>query len=119
MGLPQINERHLRTRDGVELAYHSFGQGPPLVLVNGLGGTFRAFEPLSLPLLARHRFLSWDYRGLYRSGPPAHFQGYSIPSQASDLWEILDAEGIDRAVLIGWSMGVQVSLEAYRQAQDR
>src|SRR4051812_5886632 len=109
-----IAERRLGVSDGVEIVYHAFGEGPPIVLANGLGGTFRAFGPLVTPFLARHRFLSWDYRGLYRSSVPATDAGYAIDRQAQDLWAILDAEGIDQAVLVGWSMGVQVSLEAYR-----
>jgi pimeloyl-ACP methyl ester carboxylesterase len=112
-------ERRLRVSDGAELVYHSFGEGPPVVLANGLGGTFRAFLPLCAPLVSRYRFLTWDYRGLFRSGAPPAGGSYDVARQARDLFEILDAEGVERAALVGWSMGVQVSLDAYRQAPGR
>ena len=40
----------------------------------------------------------------------------AIPRLAADLLAVLDDAGVDRVVLVGHSMGVQTSLEAYRQA---
>jgi pimeloyl-ACP methyl ester carboxylesterase len=68
-------------------------------------------------LADRYRFITWDYRGLYDSGRPAPdvASAYAIPKHVEDLAALLAAERVERASLVGWSMGVQVSLEAVRQ----
>jgi pimeloyl-ACP methyl ester carboxylesterase len=61
--------------------------------------------------------VTWDYRGLYASSRPSDSSdlAYSVPRQVDDLEAVLRAERIERATLSGWSMGVQVALEAYRR----
>jgi pimeloyl-ACP methyl ester carboxylesterase len=63
--------------------------------------------------------LSWDYRGLFRSARPRDWATLGPRDQARDLTAVLEAERIDRFAVIGWSMGVQVSLEVYRNHPDR
>jgi pimeloyl-ACP methyl ester carboxylesterase len=107
-------------RDGTLLAAHWAGDsGLPVVLANGLGGTFVAWQPLVRQFLGACRFYSWDYRGLYRSGRPADRATVSVPAQAEDLLVLMDHFGIEKTVLAGWSMGVQLSLEFYRRYPDR
>lgn len=104
--------RTVRTRDGVTLSYDVIGDGPEtLVLANGLGGRLYAWEPLIRALVPRYRVITWDYRGLFDSSAPVLRRHLSLPDHAHDAAAILDAEGVDRAVFFGWSMGVQVSLE--------
>jgi 3-oxoadipate enol-lactonase len=119
--IPGLEHRTFRTRDGATLAYQIRGAAdrPAIVLSNGLGGTFEAFTHLYQLLGDRYRIVCWDYRGLYRSSRPADLATLSIPAQAEDLRELLDHEEIDRAVLIGWSMGVQVNFELARRHRER
>ncbi len=112
--------RYLIERHGARVSYVVEGEGPrTLILANGLGGRLYAWEPLVRALPEGYRVISWDYRGLFDSSPPAGRRWMSVDEHAADALAILDAEGIDRAVFCGWSMGVQVALEAASQHPDR
>lgn len=84
-----------------------------MVLANGLGGTFSSWQHVVSHLGSRYRILSWDYRGLYRS--ERGIQPITVESHTDDLEALLDAFGVERALWIGWSMGVQVNFELYRR----
>ena len=105
--------------DGTEISYQVRGSGPSVVLANGLGGTYEAFRHIYSALGDRYRIVCWDYRGLYRSAAPSDNATLTVPHQCDDLERILDAEGIDSAVFVGWSMGVQVNFEFFRNRRDR
>lgn len=110
--LDAVQQRTLTTRDGVTISYEVLGQGPrTLMLANGLGGRLYSWEPLLRRFWSDYRIITWDYRGLFGSpySQPAHM---SVRDHADDALQVLDAEGVDRAVWVGWSMGVQVVLEA-------
>jgi 3-oxoadipate enol-lactonase len=112
--IPGIEQRSLTMRDGTRIGYQRRGSaGPAIVLANGLGGTHVAFKHL-YDVLGDYRVLCWDYRGLYSSGTAAHPEANTVAHQVDDLIEILAHEGIDRFVVVGWSMGVQVSFELMR-----
>ncbi len=113
-----IEQRHLTARDGTRIGYQVRGQGPCVVLANGLGGTYLAFEHL-YQALDGYRVVCWDYRGLYSSGPSADPQANTVVHQVEDLIEILAAEGVDSVVVAGWSMGVQVAFETVRRHRAR
>jgi pimeloyl-ACP methyl ester carboxylesterase len=86
------------------------GAGRPVVLVHGWALSARAFEPV-IPELARHgRVLALDLRG--HGDAPAAPPGHRIAGHARDLAALFDARGLERALLVGWSMGAQVALEA-------
>lgn len=113
-----LEQRHLTVRDGTRIGYQTCGQGPAVVLANGLGGTYVAFRHL-IQRLGGYRVLAWDYRGLYSSTAPPDPRADTVAHQVADLVELLDHEGIDRAVVVGWSMGVQVAFELCRGHQHR
>ena len=71
------------------------------------------WQPLIERFAPRFRLLAWDYRGLYASGPSPR-RAYGIEDHARDLRQLLEHEGVQAPVLLGWSMGVQVMLEAHR-----
>lgn len=107
----EVTEATIRSDDGTELAVQAVGEGALIVLANGLGGSFRAWEPLLRRLGPGHRIASWDYRGLYRSGPPARPEAVEVRDHVRDLRAVLSWLGGGPAVLVGWSMGVQVVVE--------
>jgi len=113
--------KSLRSFDGTEIAYQVTGGGDalPIVLANGLGGDYRAWKYIFERFAPRHAIATWDYRGLYRSGPPATPGTLGPASQARDLEAILDELGWRRVLLVGWSMGVQVNFEAWRRFPSR
>jgi pimeloyl-ACP methyl ester carboxylesterase len=89
-----------------------------VVLANGLGGTFEAFRHV-YAALPGYRVLCWDYRGLYTSSAPEDPLANTVVHQVDELVEILGREGVDRAVFVGWSMGVQVVFELCRRHAAR
>jgi len=115
----RVEERRVASFDGTDLAYHVVGEGPSILLANGLGGSWKAWKHQIGYLSDRYRFVSWDYRGLYRSGPPVDRNALRIEDQVRDALAILDVEGIERTAVFGWSMGVQLSLELFRAAPER
>jgi pimeloyl-ACP methyl ester carboxylesterase len=117
--VPGLDHRTLTTRDGTRIAYQVRGQGPAIVLANGLGGTYEAFRHVYAELGDAYRVLCWDYRGLYGSATPADRSRMQMTHQCDDLEELLDHEQIDRAVFVGWSMGVQLNYEFFRKRGRR
>ncbi len=118
-----IREGTATSADGTRVATYLAGPpgGPTIVLANGLGGNVTAWRHLIRHFADRMRLVTWDYRGLYRSSRPAHAsaEAYTIPRHCEDLDAVLAAERVERAVFVGWSMGVQVLLEAYRRRPER
>ncbi|MEZ4300650.1 MAG: alpha/beta hydrolase [Polyangiaceae bacterium] len=116
-----VDTRYVTSFDGTRIAYHvtrePFPGAPVILLANGLGGPPASWRAQIDYLSDRYRLLTWDYRGLYASEKPKNggAGAYAIPNHVKDLEIIAAAEGITSAALIGWSMGVQVSLETYRQ----
>ncbi len=113
--------RSLRSFDETEIAYQLRGDGPglPVVLSNGLGGDYRAWKHIYDRFDTTRAFVTWDYRGLYRSAPPRTPGTLGPAAQARDLQALLDELGWKRVILVGWSMGVQVNFEAWRQFKER
>lgn len=104
--------------DGYELVYWVAGSGPSLLLANGLFRSEAVWRPLLGHFADRFQLIWWRYRGLSpghaRDGAPA-----APERHAQDALAILRAEGIERSAVLGWSMGVQVALEAYRAAPSQ
>lgn len=120
MSLPELEHHTVRAVDGTRLAVQTYGQGPlTIAIANGLGGTLLAWTPLLRALSDRVRFVSWDYRGLYGSEVPRNPRSLGVGHHVSDLNAVCDALGVDRFVLAGWSMGVQVSVQAAADLGDR
>lgn len=106
--------------DGTRLSYKRFGSGPrTVVFCNGLGGTYRTFADVIARLLPEHTVLCWDYRGLFESSAPVDPDAISIEHHARDMFAVMDDAGVETATVFGWSMGVQVALEAFRCDRSR
>lgn len=114
----KVEEHRIKSFDGTELAYHVVGEGPPVLLAPGLGGSWMAFQHQLAFFADRYRFISWDYRGLYRSGMPASAGAFRVDDHVGDAQAILRAEGVDRCAMVGWSIGVPVLLALFRRAPD-
>ena len=97
----------------VRCYYELVGQGDPLLLIPGLGGDCRVWDPVA-PLLEEHFTLVLaDNRGLGRS--VARRKPRSLADYAADLAELLDVLQLDRAHVLGISLG---GLIAQRFAVD-
>ena len=103
--------------DGLRVHYRVSGpeDGRPLVLIHGTAASLHTWEPLRARLDDRYRVIAYDQPGHGLTGPhPA--RDYTYDGMADGLEAVLAAEGIDRAVLIGNSMGGWV---AWRHALAR
>ena len=100
------------SRDGTRIAYEALGRGQrALLLANGPGGRHYSWTPLLDALWERYRLVTWDYRGLFGSGTPATARQLALTHHVDDALAVCAAEGIERCVVVGWSMGVQVGLD--------
>ncbi len=105
--------------DGTRIAYRANGNGPTLVLANGWTTTVGTWRYLIPRWTEHYRVITWDYKGHGRSEPAHSLDGVTIPALVDDMRRILDACEVTRAAFIGYSMGCQVVLEAFRQIPDR
>lgn len=105
--------------DGTVVHYGSAGDGPPLLLTNGLTTTVHFWKYLAPHWRTRRRVITWDMPGHGRSSPARSQQSAQIAGQAELLAAIMDAAGIERATHVGWSTGCQVVLEFYRRYPER
>jgi pimeloyl-ACP methyl ester carboxylesterase len=107
--------------DGSPLFYESWGNpghATPVLLCDGIGCDGYVWRHLRDDLSARF-CLHPHYRGHGRTAPPRDPARVAIEDLADDVACILDDTLIDRAVLIGHSMGVQVALETVRRHAGR
>ena len=109
----------LRASDGTEIAYSIAGDGPSLVLTNGLTTTTNFWDHLQPRWVEDHRVLMWDMPGHGDSGPARSAASARIDGQPDLLARVMDAGEIERSVHIGWSTGCQVVLEMYRRHPAR
>jgi pimeloyl-ACP methyl ester carboxylesterase len=105
-------------RDGVEIYYESHGAGPPILLSHGYGATCRMWDGQIAAFSDRHRIIVWDMRGHGDSGDPADPAAYSQGLSVGDMTAVLDACGVERAVIGGLSPGGVMSL-AFHLAHPR
>lgn len=113
-----MQEREVESFDGTRIAYQVGGEGRRwLVFANGYGGNFDAWTEI-FARLSHYRLLLWDYRGMHRSARPADLSKMTIADNVRDLDAVRQAEGVERMVMVGWSVGVQVCLEQYRMRRD-
>ena len=93
----------VQVADGVLVEYRDWGgEGPPIVLLTGLGNTAAVFDDLAPRLTANHRVIGLTRRGFGPSTITA--DGYDVPTRVADDLAALDALGIDRALLVGHSI---------------
>ena len=92
----------------IELSFTEAGSGAPLILLHGNGEDGTYFDP-HIPALARHfRVIALDTRGHGKS--PRGSAPFTIGQFARDLGDFMDAQGIERASLLGFSDGGNIAL---------
>lgn len=92
----------------IELVFESFGKGgPALLILHGLFGSGRNWNHIARKLSVYHRVLVPDLRNHGRSG---HSPEMDYPHLAADLVRFLNSRGIDRATVVGHSMGGKAAM---------
>ena len=94
-----------KASDGTQLHYEEFGDrdGEPLLLIQGLGADSRGWLRQRRALGRSYRGIVFDNRGAGRSDHPS--APYDLEVMAADAVAVLDAVGVDRAHIMGASMG--------------
>lgn len=102
---------------GINLYYEEHGSGPPLLLIFGFTGNAQSWA-LQLRDFAPHfRCIVFDNRGVGRSSAPEG--AYTIAEMAADAVAVLDAVGVERAHVLGYSMGGQIAQVLALTAPER
>jgi pimeloyl-ACP methyl ester carboxylesterase len=96
---------HLPTDDGIQLYYEETGRGTPIVFVHEYAGDHRSWEPQVRYFSRRYRCVTYNARGYPPSEVPADAGRYSQVRARDDIRSVLDGLGIDKAHVVGLSMG--------------
>ena len=115
----QQSEGFFHSFDGTRVYYNWAGRGLPLVCCDGIACDQYAWKYVHRWFTPTHRVVRWNYRGHGKSDAPADFSHLTIADLADDLHRLLDELKLDRAVLLGHSMGTQVILEFQHRHPDR
>jgi pimeloyl-ACP methyl ester carboxylesterase len=102
---------------GVRIAWERRGAGEPLLLIHGLGYARWGWEPVVDLLAEYHEVILFDNRGIGESDAPDG--PYTVPLLAGDAAAVLDAGGIERAHVLGTSLGGMVALQLALDRPDR
>ncbi len=102
---------------GIDTFYLDAGEGPPVVLLHGLGATNASMLPTLGDLSRDHRVLAPDLPGFGDSGKP--IRRYHAAFFARWLVAFLDAVGVQRAHVVGNSMGGRAAIEVALRAPER
>jgi pimeloyl-ACP methyl ester carboxylesterase len=100
----------ITTDDGVRLYYEETGSGTPVVFVHEFGGDHRSWEPQVRYFSRRYRCIAFNARGYPPSDVPEEFERYSQARARDDIRDVLDRLKIDRAHVVGLSMGAFATL---------
>jgi 3-oxoadipate enol-lactonase len=96
---------YARSTDGIRLHYEVLGRSSatPVLLIQGLGADKHGWDMQRLPLALQYRVIALDNRGAGRSDKP--FGHYSLEQMAADAIAVLDQVGVEKAHIVGASMG--------------
>jgi pimeloyl-ACP methyl ester carboxylesterase len=95
----------IKADDGVNLHYEESGSGAPVVFVHEFAGDIRSWEPQLAHFSRRYRCIAYNARGYPPSDVPESFERYSQERARDDILAVMDALGIQRAYVVGLSMG--------------
>ena len=94
----------------MRLYYEEAGAGVPVVFVHEFAGDHRSWEPQMRFFSRRHRCIAYAARGYPPSDVPPDVASYSQRRAAADILAVMDGAGIDRAHVVGLSMGAFATL---------
>nr|WP_210324188.1 alpha/beta hydrolase [Azorhizobium oxalatiphilum] len=96
---------HVTTKDGIRLYVEEAGEGTPILFIHEFGGNHASWEPQMRFFARRHRCITYAARGYAPSDIPTDMEQYSQSIAADDAVAVLDGLGIEKAHIVGLSMG--------------
>ncbi|RDV03749.1 alpha/beta fold hydrolase [Undibacter mobilis] len=100
----------IRTKDGVSLYYEEAGSGTPIVFIHEYAGDWRTWEPQMRFFSRAHRCITYSQRGYPPSDVPTDPGKYGQDLARDDVIALMDALKIDKAHIVGHSMGALTAL---------
>jgi len=100
----------IKTSDGVNLYYEQAGVGTPVVFVHEFAGDYRTWEPQMRRFSRAHRCVTYSQRGYPPSDIPDDAARYGQDFARADVIALMDAIEIDKAHVVGHSMGAYTAL---------
>ena len=110
---------HVTAGDGVRLYVEDAGDGFPVLFVHEFAGDHRSWEPQMRALSRRYRCIAYNARGYPPSDVPADQAAYSQDQAVADAVAVLDALDVERAHVVGLSMGGFATLHLGLRHPDR
>jgi pimeloyl-ACP methyl ester carboxylesterase len=102
---------------GHRVIYRIAGDGPPVVLIHGMVNSSRHWEQVALRLADRYTVIAPDLLG---HGDSAAVRGdYSLGAHACSIRDLLSTIGIDRATIVGHSLGGGIAMQFFYQFPQR
>ena len=105
-----MTAQFVRTDDKVELYVEETGDGPPVLFLHEFAGDWRSWEPQIRHLSRQYRCVAFNARGYPPSDVPAADAKYSQDRARLDAIAVMDALGLERAHVVGHSMGAYTAL---------
>ena len=102
---------------GHRVIYRIAGDGPPVVLIHGMVNSSRHWEKVALRLAERHTVIAPDLIGHGDSATPRG--DYSLGAHAAVIRDLLSSIGVDRASIVGHSLGGGVAMQYFWQFPER
>jgi pimeloyl-ACP methyl ester carboxylesterase len=96
---------HLTTDDGIKLYFEETGKGIPIVFIHEFAGDYRSYEPQVRHFSKTYRCITFNARGYPPSDVPKDSEQYSQARARDDIRAVLDGLKIDKAHIVGLSMG--------------
>ena len=107
------------TDDAQSLYYESTGSGVPIVFVHEFAGDMRSWEPQLRHFARRYRCITFNARGYPPSSVPSDAASYSQNRAVADIIAVMDHAGVDKAHVVGLSMGGFATLHLGLQQPQR
>ncbi|EIM29914.1 alpha/beta fold hydrolase [Microvirga lotononidis] len=107
------------TSDRVRLFYEVTGQGSPIVFAHEFGGNHWSWEPQVGYFSRRHQCVTYSARGYPPSDVPESVEQYSQARAADDIIDVMSAAGIEKAHIVGLSMGAFACVHAALRHPER
>jgi pimeloyl-ACP methyl ester carboxylesterase len=112
-----INLVQYRTIHGYRRAFVRQGHGPPLLFIHGIGDSSDTWQPLLGDLARDYTVIAPDLLGHGRSAKPR--ADYSVAAYANAMRDLLAVLGVDRATVVGHSLGGGVAMQFAYQYPER
>ena len=101
---------HITAGDGTRLCYEEAGSGSAVVFVHEYAGDYRSFEAQMRYFSRAHRCVTYGQRGYPPSDVPEQAARYGQDIARDDVLALMDALKIDKAHVVGHSMGAYTAL---------